>query len=109
MEQIKIIAGFTNIRNQFRTRVSNSRDKENLELWFSFKQNILCAHDYDSHNTNMVIAAWIDLKWRIYLNESSYGEKLVKFLVNTTKRSNLEERINNLYKTHGHINAFKTL
>jgi hypothetical protein len=106
MEQIKIIGGFTDIRDElFRKTNMSSKGKtlEELKLWFTFANDLLCVHDSSDHAENITLALYIkkENRWRVFLNPGSRGEQLVSWLIHKTELRNIQNEFNSQYNSHG--------
>lgn len=105
MQVHHLIAGFSDIKSDFLIKTRTTKQLENLKLWFSFKDNILYVHDYDDHNTNMVLARYNVEKnlWTVYLRSTNYGEKVVQYIIGQSCANNIAENLNEKYRSYGFI------
>ena len=103
MERMHIIAGFSDIKSELRTKTQINKLLTNLRLWFSYNNGILCAHDYHEHNKNIILVVFNSSEntWRLFLRENSYGKNLVMDIVYNTPQDKILVRIRALYAEYG--------
>lgn len=108
MKAHHIIAGFSDIKVQFIEMTRTLKSLQELQLWFTFEDNVLYAHDYFEHETSMALAILNPTgnAWTICLRKNSYGEELVDFLIGSTALEKLQKEFNDQYGSHGTFRRF---
>ncbi len=102
MQPHQIISGFSEIKSEFRRRARTNKNMHELELWFSFSDNVLWVHDYSAHEVKIILGVLNSSgnKWTIFLEFESLGERLARYLIATEKGNSIGEifnRNNGLY------------
>lgn len=105
MQAFHIIAGFSDIKSELRTRAQISKSLPQLELWFTCDENVLYVHDYDDHQKCIALTLYkpTDKSWRCFLRKGSYGEMLVMYICKNAQINLLAEKFFDLYKLYGFI------
>ena len=49
MQTFHIIAGFSDIKYELRIKANITKSLQELELWFTYEEGVLYAHDYVDH------------------------------------------------------------
>lgn len=103
MQAYHIIAGFSDIKSELRTKLGIKKSFTELQLWFSLNDGVLYTHDYADHNKNMVLAVHNPFRggWKVFLQKGTFGEVLVKHIVEKYSANEVLEEILNLYRSHG--------
>ena len=82
MRDAQIRAGFSEIKSEFIRKTRTTTPIEQLKLWFSYEDHVLCAHE-EGHPKAFVILALrnsAERIWRQILRTDGDGEKLIKQL-----------------------------
>ncbi|MEQ1665110.1 MAG: hypothetical protein ABL927_07005 [Bdellovibrionales bacterium] len=105
MDALHIIAGFSDIKSELRTKTRLSTTLDQLELWFTFDNNVLYIHDYDDHEKciPLVIFASTNRSLTYLLPDHGYGFNLVKYICENNSYDEILEPIKGLYASHGFI------
>jgi hypothetical protein len=105
MLSYQIIYGFSDIKSAFRTKSRIIKPIDELELWFTFSENVLYVHDYDEFLKYMPLAVYqIELRtWEYFLKTGSYGDRLVRDVCENTELNKIQGKIKTLYNSHGFI------
>ena len=105
MQTFHIIAGFSDIKSELRTRAQISKSLQQLELWFTCDENVLYVHDYDDHQKCVVLAIYNPRSnlWNYFLRKGSFGELLVKQKCESTPVNLLADVFYKLYRLYGFI------
>ena len=83
MQDYQITSGFSDIKTQFIRKNSSLKVAKDLDLWFTFKNDFLLAHDTEFHNLVLVMA-WYNKRnntWKSFLVKRSLGEKVMAHLL----------------------------
>ncbi len=105
MEAYQIIAGFSDIKSEFRTSAGIKKSQSALQLLFRFREDILWVHDFDAHEKKMILALFNPNHnlWKITLWKGGPGERLIKHVTTKFERDKLEEELMELYSFFGYI------
>ncbi len=71
VETYQVIAGFSDIKVELKERGRVTKSLSELRLWFTFRDDILCVHDYADHSKFIIIGLY-DSKlnsWSILLQQ----------------------------------------
>ncbi len=103
MESYQIISGFTDIKSELRAKTKIDKDMTELQLWFSFEDDLLCVHDYDKHAKNIILAIYYseNQNWSIIYKKKGNGYNLIDTVVRTTAIDKITEKFNKLYRLNG--------
>lgn len=105
METYQVIAGFSDIKVELKERGRITKSFSELRLWFTFRDDILCVHDYADHSKFIIIGLY-DSKlnsWSILLRANSYGERLVLKMTSGKPSDDLVSAFQTAYLLLGHI------
>lgn len=71
METYQIIAGLSGLKVLFRTKTQTPKTMDELELWFTFEDDILWIHDSQDHRKCVMLAIWRleSSSWLIFANK----------------------------------------
>lgn len=107
LEAHQIVAGFSDIKTQFRTKLKIKRPLIDLRLWFTFADDALCIHDYHDHKKKMIAALYNSKtgSWRILVDKGTKAELLMLFVTKEIKPAEMQNGIRGLYSLFGY---FKT-
>ena len=66
MQTFHIIAGFSDIKSELRTKTKITKPLQELELWFTCEDDVFYAHDYDDHQKCIALALYKpeDKSWK---------------------------------------------
>jgi hypothetical protein len=104
MLDFHIIAGFSDIKREFRTKTRTKKSYDDLDLFFSLAGEVLYTHDNDDHSSCIAVASRLESSlWRVFLQKESYGSQLIKMATAKYPLSELANNLNDLYKSHGFI------
>lgn len=103
METYQIIAGFSDLKVLFRTKVQMTKSLEELELWFSFDGEVLWMHDYNEHEKCMALAilGQSDMQWSIYAKDGTYGRNLIEEILFSNPLHKVARKINQQFELYG--------
>ncbi|GEM_PF-3726818 len=101
----QIVAGFSEIKSQLRKQTNLSKSLEVLQLWFSFEEDVLYAHDFHDHKKCMALAVYKrnNSSWLVTFRGSAYGRQVIEYGINRSELNKLAYIFNDLYKSHGYI------
>ena len=104
MEAYQIVAGFSDIKEFLRTKTRTQKSLTELQLWFSFENDVIYVHDYFEHKTSAALAVYSADQnlWTVYL-EKNFGERLIRRVIYTTPNKEINGTLNRLYDLHGFI------
>ncbi len=115
MQSHHIIAGFSDIKSEIRTKYQPDLEQSRLKLWFTFEHDVLYAHDFSNHKKFVALAIYntksgkypnasIGNEWRILFTQRYYGKKLIEYVVALNEPPDfILENLRNLYKSNGFI------
>lgn len=105
MDTYQIIAGFSEIKSELRTKARIQKSLDEITLWFSFEENILYVHDYDDHFKCMILAIYNRgaNEWMYFLAKSGYGKMLVEDVCTIYSSNEIIRKLMELYRSHGFI------
>jgi len=104
MDSLQIKNGFSDLKDELRTRLRIQKSMSDLSLWFSVSNGEVYMHDYDNHGSNLIIALKNETtgEWRIFLKENTCRYSVVKFLIGKYPLEKLQEKFNEYFRLHGH-------
>jgi hypothetical protein len=104
MQAFQIIHGFSGIKSELRTKNRILKPLSELELWFTFQNEVFRAHDYDDHDKCLALANYdlIEGKWRYRLKPGGYGDMLVRDVCETYPPREKLRAMKDLYKLYGY-------
>jgi hypothetical protein len=104
VESIQIKNGFSDLKDDFRTRLRIQKSMNNLRLWFSVSNGEVYVHDYSNHYANMILALRHDStsEWKIFVKEKTYRYSLVRFFVDSYPLELLQDQLNEQFNLYGH-------
>jgi hypothetical protein len=104
MDSVQIKNGFSDLKDDFRTRLRIQKSMIEIRLWFSVSNGEVYMHDYENNESNLIIAMKNDLtgEWRIFLKKNTYKHSLVQFLTGKYPLEILQKKFNEYYRLHGH-------
>ena len=105
MLEYQIVAGFSEIKSQLRMQASLSKSLDELQLWFSFVDDVLYVHDSHDHKKCIALAFYKKNKsaWRVSFEGKAYGREVIEYAIGLSEPNELSERFNNLFKLYGYI------
>ncbi len=103
MESYQIIAGFSDLKAEFQLKSGTTKSLEELQLWFSFEEDVLYVHDYTDHNVCIVLAVLSNdkNKWQIYLKKGTFGERVVVATIASAPIDKIADSLNYQYRLYG--------
>jgi hypothetical protein len=105
MHSHEIIAGFSDMKIQFRVAQQSNETIRTLKLHFSYKDNFLCAHNWKKHQEVMVLAYLRPRKkeWLNGMLPGTMGWDLVQYLTKIYPPAEILGGIKHEYKLHGYF------
>lgn len=104
MQDYQIVAGFSEIKLQFRMKANLNKSLDEFHLWFSFEEGILFVHDFDDHGKNMALAIYSkqEAKWWVVFRGKSYGREVIEFGIHQAEKKDAGEALYDLYLLYGY-------
>jgi hypothetical protein len=108
MHSHEIIAGFSDMKIQFRVAQKSNETIRTLKLHFSYKDNFLCAHNWKKQQEVMVLAYLRPRKkeWLNGMLPGTIGWDLVRYLTKEYTEENILKGIQDEYASHGYLPFF---
>src|SRR5205814_5781464 len=108
MDWYKIVAGFSYIKLLLIEKCDLNKTVQELNLWFSYENEVTYAHDKQNHIKNIPIAIYENDFWYSRLVLKSFGDKLLRYAITLVEtdapKSELAQRLNKLYEEYGYYN-----
>lgn len=101
----QIVAGFSEIKSQFRIKENLTKPLAELQLWFSFEEDILYVHDFHDHEKSMALAIYNgrETKWWVVFRGKGYGRRVIEYAIDRFELNKLAGRFYKLYRSHGYL------
>lgn len=105
MHSYQIIAGFSEIKSELRNYYKMSNPLNELHLWFTFEDNVLCAHDFNEHAKFLALAAHDQFAgdWNTTFRGGDYGTQLIEYAIETFEMHKLAKEFYGFYLLNGHF------
>ncbi len=101
MQTYQIVSGFSDIKSELRRKARIKKPLSELRLWFSLSEGVLYVHDYSDHMCSIVIALKAKTHWIVYLDNKTFGYRLVFEIVNSVPEMKLVEYLSQLHEING--------
>ena len=101
----QIMAGFSEIKTQLRTKTNLNKTLADLQLWFSNEGDVLYAHDFHDHEKCMALAVYNGSKsiWRVIFLGNAYGREVIEYAIGGIGPERSATKLNSMYNSHGYI------
>lgn len=104
MQSHHIIAAFSDLKSEIRTKYRPDLEQSQLKLWFSFEHGVLYVHDFSKHERCIALAIYNSKfrEWETLFTERHYGKTLVKYVTELDPKPTLTlEKLFKLYELYG--------
>lgn len=106
MEQLYVVAGFSQIKSELRIKANIVKPMGELGLWFTLLDDVLYVHDYDQHERCIVIATLNDDNNinRTFIDEPGYSHVLLSYACRIANLNavRLDQQMNEMYELYGY-------
>jgi hypothetical protein len=104
MQSHHIIAAFSDLKSEIRTKYRPAFEQSQLKLWFTFEHDVLYVQDFANHKKCIALAIYNSkfCEWKVMFTQRHYGNKLIYYVIGFDKRPKLVlEDFFKLYKSYG--------
>ncbi len=104
MDSYQLVAGLSDIKKELVVKTGSSKALSEVQLWFSYEDGVLYAHDYNDHAKCIVLAILkIDETWVYFLQSNGYGFKLIKEATEQYLVDTIAKELNSTNFSHGFV------
>src|SRR3989338_9180852 len=104
MKSHQIVAAFSDIKVELRTKAGIEKPLSEIRLWFTVDEGAVYAHDDVDHGKCIFLAVLRshDEDWSHHLKKGTYGRQLIEDLTLEFGIHELADVLNGLWDSHGH-------
>ncbi|MBC7740715.1 MAG: hypothetical protein H7061_00860 [Bdellovibrionaceae bacterium] len=101
MDQIKVVGGFSDLKELLIQTYGIKRERDEIKLFFSVKDGELLMHNYDDHKQAVTLSKDITIKHLIELKQNRAKQLIYESL----SKENPSQYLNEQFLLHGFFRA----